>query len=58
MDGIGAAGLSARCRLSPMMQWNVAKNVNLRLQYDHDDIRDSGSDDSVWMQANVSWGGH
>lgn len=58
VEGIGAAGLSERWRLSPMVQWNLAKNVNLRLQYDHDRIRDFGSEDSIWLQANISWGGH
>ena len=58
VEGIGAAGLSERCRISPIVQWNLAKNMNLRLQYDHDRFSDSGSEDSVWMQANVSWGRH
>ncbi len=58
VEGIGAAGLTERCRVSPLVQWNLSKNLNLRLQYDHDNFKDSGSEDSVWMQANVSWGRH
>lgn len=41
-----------------MVQWNLTKNVNLRLQYDHDRLRDFGREDSLWLQANISWGGN
>lgn len=58
VEGIGEAGLSERCRISPMVQWNLPRDTYLRLQYDHDQIRDSGSENSVWMQLHVAWGAH
>jgi hypothetical protein len=56
VEGMSAAGLNGRWRLSPMVQWNFSKKMNLRLQYDHDIIRGVDSEDSIWLQANISWG--
>jgi hypothetical protein len=57
VEGIADAGLSERYRVSPLVQWNLLNNVNLRAQYDYDHGSDFGDEHSVWLQLNVSWGG-
>ncbi len=59
VEGVSAAGLPERTRFSPAVSWylNDTRNAWLRVQYNRDQIQDSGSEDSVWLGAGFNWGG-
>lgn len=61
VEGLAQAELAERFRIST----SLAKRFDLgddfvglvRLQYDHDDLRGDGTEDSVWLQFGFDWGG-
>lgn len=48
----------ARSRLSPLLSWQPAEGLLLRLQYDHDRSPAFGSEDSVWLTVQWTLGRH
>lgn len=48
----------ARSRLSPLLSWQPADGLLLRLQYDHDRSPAFGSEDSVWLTVQWTLGRH
>ena len=61
VEGLEQADLAERYRIST----SLTKRFDLgdsfvglvRLQYDHDDLRSEGTEDSVWLQFGFDWGG-
>lgn len=48
----------ARTRLSPLVSWQPAEGLLLRLQYDHDRSPVFGTEDSVWLTVQWTLGKH
>lgn len=48
----------ARSRLSPLLSWQPADGLLLRLQYDHDRSPVFGTEDSVWLTVQWTLGRH
>ncbi|WP_265596265.1 hypothetical protein [Verrucomicrobium sp. BvORR106] len=59
VQGIAAAGLDERFRLSPSVTWYLNKNRTLyfRTQYNYDHSNDFGDEHSLWGQVGFNWGG-
>ncbi len=52
------ADREARTRLSPLVSWQAADGLLLRLQYDHDRSPAFGTEDSVWLKVQWTLGRH
>jgi hypothetical protein len=52
-------GASDRFRVSPAITTYLDENrrVQLRAQYNYDDIQDSEEEHSFWLQLGLAWGG-
>lgn len=48
----------ARTRISPLLSWQPAEGLLLRLQYDHDRSPLFGTEDSVWLTVQWTLGKH
>jgi hypothetical protein len=48
----------ARTRISPLLSWQPAQGLLLRLQYDHDRSPLFGTEDSVWLTLQWTLGKH
>lgn len=48
----------ARTRFSPLLSWKAVDGVLLRLQYDHDRASSFGTEDSVWLTVQWTFGQH
>ncbi|CAN5874352.1 hypothetical protein BH11VER1_BH11VER1_30450 [soil metagenome] len=59
VEGIAAAGLDRRFRVSPGATYylNKARTVKLRLQYNYDHSNDFDDEHSIWAQVGFAWGG-
>ena len=47
-----------RWRISPSLTWYPTEFSKFRLQYNHDDLEDSRSEESIWMQFEFLIGTH
>ncbi len=47
-----------RTRVSPVLTFFPSEFSKLRLQYNHDDLEEGGTEDSVWLQAEFTLGAH
>lgn len=59
VEGIAAAGLDQRFRISPGATYymNKSRTVKLRLQYNYDHSNDFDDEHSIWAQIGFAWGG-
>lgn len=60
VDGVADLELAERQRISPSLTKHIDFGDDLtglvRLQYNHDQIEGSGSEDSLWLQFGFDWG--
>ncbi len=59
VQGIAAAELDERWRLSPALTWSPFRNrtVEIRLQYNYDHSSIEGTSHGLWAQVGFNWGG-
>lgn len=60
VEGVSDPELSERRRISPSLtkRFDFGDQLTglVRLQYNHDDIKDHGTEDSIWLQFGFDWG--
>ena len=60
LEGVSDPELAERHRISPSItkKFDLGDQLTglLRLQYNHDDIKGLGTEDSIWLQFGFDWG--
>ena len=60
VEGVDDPELAERKRISPSItrRFDFGKDLSglIRLQYNHDDIKGHGTEDSIWLQFGFDWG--
>ncbi len=60
LEGVSDPELAERHRISPSLTKKIDFGSDLtglvRLQYNHDDIKGHGTEDSIWLQFGFDWG--
>lgn len=60
LEGVSDPELAERTRISPSLtkKFDFGSDLTglVRLQYNHDDIKGHGTEDSIWLQFGFDWG--
>ena len=60
LEGVSDPELAERHRISPSLtkRFDFGSDLTglVRLQYNHDDIKGNGTEDSIWLQFGFDWG--